>query len=83
MSDDDASSAPTKVVLLMDRFVSASSAQDAMESLQSLVDGYSGKTTDQEQEEPWKSSWIWAHEDLAESLTYLLQHGTLKTDNLP
>ena len=70
-------SAPANAVLLMDRFVSASSAQDAMESLQGMLEGFKDK------EEPWQSSWIWQHDELPEHLIHLLQNGNLKTDNLP
>lgn len=72
---------PLNAVLLMDRFVSASSAQDAVESLQGMVDGFKQKQASTEEEFPlkWQSSWIWQHEDLADHLLYLLQLGVLKT----
>jgi hypothetical protein len=70
------STAPANAEMLMDRFVSASSVQDAVESLQGILDGFKKSSTD---EEPWQSSWIWQHEDYSEHLVHLLQHGTLKS----
>ena len=55
--------APADAVVLLDRFVSASSSDDAVESLQGMLDGFQNKT-----EVTWKPSWIWQHEDVADHL---------------
>ena len=59
----------------MDRFVSASSAQDAVESLQGMVDGL------KDVEEPWNKQWILQNVELVDHLTFMLRHGTLKNDS--
>jgi hypothetical protein len=74
---DISSSVPANAVLLMDRFVSASSAQDAIESLEGMIDGFKSE------EEPWEEDWILNNLDMLDHLTYLLQHGTLKNGDLP
>ena len=71
----------------MDRFVSASSAQDAISSLEKLVDAFknNGRNHDQNEEEKivWDPAWIFEHEEIAEHLIWLLQHGTLKANEIP
>eukprot|EP00980_Cylindrotheca_fusiformis_P000847 scaffold221_cov120-Cylindrotheca_fusiformis.AAC.8 len=74
---DISSSVPTNAVLLIDRFVSASSAQDAIESLEGMIDGFKNK------EDPWEKDWILSNTDVLDQLTHLLQHGTLKNGDLP
>jgi hypothetical protein len=79
----------TAAEVAMDRFVSASSGQDAVASLQSLLDGFRGgentnhsATGEEAAADPWKSEWIWQHDELPESLVYLLQEQKLKTNQI-
>lgn len=74
---DISSSVPANAVLLIDRFVSASSAQDAVESLEGMIGGFKSE------EEPWENDWILNNMDMLDHLTHLLQHGTLKNGDLP
>ena len=80
-------SPPAEAVVVMDRFVSASSAQDATKSLEQLVDAFqSSKNADPDRKETdiiWRPSWIFEHEEIAEHLVWLLQHGTLKANESP
>jgi len=76
----------------MDRFVSASSAQDAISSLENLVDAF--RTANKTKNDTgdmntngnaivWEPAWIFEHEEIAEHLVWLLQHGTLKSNEIP
>lgn len=71
----------------MDRFVSATSAQDAVESLQAMVDGLKaaskgsasgGSNNNNDDGQLWNPTWILGHDDLPDHLVWLLQHSTLK-----
>jgi chromosome segregation ATPase len=59
----------------MDRFVSASSTQDATNSLNEIVDGFKNKQ--------WHADWVLDHEDMAEHLVWWLQNATLKGREIP
>jgi hypothetical protein len=71
----------------MDRFVSASSAQDAIKSLEHIVDAFKISNTEgldkKEDEISWQPAWIFEHEEIVEHLVWLLQHGTLKANESP
>jgi hypothetical protein len=71
---------PSFAVVVMDRFASASSSEDALESLQVMVDGFKnpGRKKAAENVLLWEPSWIFSHEDVPGHLVWLLQHGTLK-----
>jgi chromosome segregation ATPase len=79
--------ATSDAVVSMDRFVSASSAQDAISSLEKLVNAFksNGSNHDNKEEEMivWDPAWIFEHEEIAEHLIWLLQHGTLKANEIP
>ncbi|CAJ1953476.1 unnamed protein product [Cylindrotheca closterium] len=74
---EEASSVPASAVLTLDRFISASSGPDAVESLEAMVAGFKSK------EEMWEQSWILNNTEVVDHLTHLLQHGTLKNGDLP
>eukprot|EP00934_Nitzschia_sp_Nitz4_P001698 Nitzschia sp. Nitz4//scaffold160_size51814//6417//15104//NITZ4_006908-RA/size51814-augustus-gene-0.69-mRNA-1//-1//CDS//3329537839//1698//frame0 len=75
---------PASAEMAMDRLVSASSVQDAVETLKSILEGFQSKpsTDDVNGEQPleWQSAWIWQHEEMTEHLVYLLQHSQLKSN---
>lgn len=77
--------APSEAVVVMDRFVSASSSQDAVESLRTMVDGFkhAGRHSSAENALFWEPSWILDHDDMPSNLIWLLQHGTLKGSEIP
>ena len=78
------SSPPSDAVVVMDRFVSASSSQDAVEGLQALVDAFKrGSPRDNGETLIWEPSWVLEHEDMADHLIWLLQRGTLKANEIP
>lgn len=69
---------------MMDRFVSASSAQDAINSLEQLVDAFkTSQSGANDGEMIWQPAWIFDHEEISEHLIWLLQHGTLKANESP
>jgi chromosome segregation ATPase len=75
MSSSSSSSPDANAVVLMDRFVSASSPQDAVESLQAIVKGL--------KDGEWPHDWIFEHgAELLDGLLQLLQHGTLNQDKV-
>jgi len=90
---------PSEAVVAMDRFVSASSAQDAISSLESLVGAFRTANNDNDNNKSnnnsnnnsdskndrivWEPDWIFDHEDIAEHLVWLLRHGTLKANEIP
>jgi hypothetical protein len=71
----------------MDRFVSASSAQDAVNSLEQLVGAFKNSKVSSldntEDQFIWQPTWIFDHEEIMEHLVWLLQHGTLKANESP
>lgn len=69
----------------MDRFVSASSAQDAVSSLEQLVGAFKKSRNEQKSDGDftWQPAWIFEHDEIAEHLVWLLQHGTLKASGSP
>ena len=71
----------------MDRFVSASSAQDAIKSLEQIVGAFKISNIEgpdrKEDEISWQPAWIFEHEEIVEHLVWLLQHGTLKANESP
>jgi hypothetical protein len=76
---------PLEAVVVIDRFASASSSQDALESLQAMVDGLkkTGRKHSAEIGLLWERSWILDHDDAPGHLVWLLQHGTLKGSEIP
>lgn len=76
---------PSEAVVVIDRFTSASSSQDAVESLQVMVDGLKrvGRKDSAEKGLLWETAWILDHDDATEHLVWLLQHGTLKGSEIP
>lgn len=76
-----ASASPSDAaVMVMDRFVSASSSQDAVESLEQMVEGFKSTT---DRGDDWHPLWILDHDELPRYLVWLLQHGTLKNNEAP
>jgi hypothetical protein len=73
--------------VVMDRFVSASSGQDAIKSLEQIVGAFkisSNEGPDRKEDEIiWQPAWIFEHEEIVEHLVWLLQHGTLKANESP
>ena len=69
----------------MDRFVSASSAQDAVSSLEQLIDAFKKSRNEKKNDDDitWQPGWIFEHDEIAEHLVWLLQHGTLKASGSP
>ncbi|KAG7345034.1 putative Crp/Fnr family transcriptional regulator [Nitzschia inconspicua] len=93
MASTSTASSPTDAaVVVMDRFVSASSSQDAVESLEQMVQGFqsSSTTTTTSNNDTlaattitWQPLWILNHDELPRHLVWLLQHGTLKNNEVP
>jgi len=78
-------STPAEAVVVMDRFVSASSAEDAVSSLEQLVNAFKDSSSEHKGDGDftWQPAWIFEHDDIAEHLVWLLQHGTLKASESP
>lgn len=78
---------PSDAVVLIDRFISASSAIDAINSLKKLVDAYKENANKQNKDEDertaWDPGWIFEHDEIVDHLIFLLQHGTLKANDIP
>jgi chromosome segregation ATPase len=76
---------PSEAVVVIDRFTSASSGQDAAESLQVMVDGLKrfGRKDSAEKGLLWEPAWVLNHDDAPGHLVWLLQHGTLKGSEIP
>jgi len=77
---------PAEAVVVMDRFVSSSSAQDAVNSLEQILDAFRNSTNGIERKEDeinWQPIWIFEHEEIVEHLIWLLQRGTLKANESP
>ena len=67
--DDANEDTESDAVVLMDRFVSSSSPNDAIESLKAILAGLKSGN--------WQNDWIFDHAELLEGLLQLLQHGTI------
>ena len=63
--------ASAQAAMLLDRFVSSSSAEDAAESLQGLLRGYSMESGE------WEANWILQDDVLVEKMIELLHTGTI------